>query len=280
VKPDIRFLSQSDSFWAHIRSISQKLGYTDRSTGQIRIPSPADIVKTMEALNLQSSHLFDANLKPTAMGEIILGYFEYRANILNNEVQGLLMDADEAVSLLEKLLIKNLHGLPLAMNKQKGDKAIPSPLTNAVNILLSNGVGGAHFNFNPQELTTFTRDGQPLQTMARRVDGAFPSAINPTAIWEIKEYYFTTTFGSRVADGVYETLLDGLELRDLKASSGIDCSHLLFVDGKFTWWVKGRSYLCRLIDILNMGLVDEVIFGREVYDRVPQLAEAWKVKLP
>ena len=68
------------------------------------------------------------------MGEIILGYFEYRADILNNEVQGLLMDADEAVSLLEKLLIKNLHGLPLAMNKQKGDKAIPSPLTNAVNI--------------------------------------------------------------------------------------------------------------------------------------------------
>ena len=31
------------------------------------------------------------------------------------------------------------------------------------------------------------------------------------ALWEIKEYYYTTTFGSRVADGVYETLLDGLE---------------------------------------------------------------------
>jgi hypothetical protein len=39
-----------------------------------------------------------------------------------------------------------------------------------------------------------------------------PGTVNPIAIWEIKEYYYTTTFGSRVADGVYETLLDGMEL--------------------------------------------------------------------
>ena len=36
------------------------------------------------------------------------------------------------------------------------------------------------------------------------------------ARWEIKEYYGTTTLGSRVADGVYETMLDGLELRELQ----------------------------------------------------------------
>ena len=48
----------------------------------------------------------------------------------------------------------------------------------------------------------------PLRTLARRVDGAFPSAVNPVAVWEIKEDYHTTTFGSRVADGVYETQID------------------------------------------------------------------------
>ncbi|MGH9565995.1 MAG: DUF7687 domain-containing protein [Candidatus Angelobacter sp.] len=25
------------------------------------------------------------------------------------------------------------------------------------------------------------------------------------------------------------------------------------VDSAFTWWVKGRSYLCRIVDMLHMG---------------------------
>ena len=53
----------------------------------------------------------------------------------------------------------------------------------------------------------------PLRTLARRIDGAFPSAVNPVAVREIKEYYHTTAFGSRVADGVYETQIDLRNLR-------------------------------------------------------------------
>jgi len=48
------------------------------------------------------------------------------------------------------------------------------------------------------------------------VDGAFPSTVNPIAVWEIKEYYTQQTFGSRIADGVYESLLDGMELEELR----------------------------------------------------------------
>ena len=273
---DPRFANQDDSFWAHVRSISQKIGYTDRSTSQIRIPTPEQIAKALNNLGLDSKHLMDIHFKLTSHGRLLLEYFEYRANVLNNEVQNLLMDADEAVSRLEELLKINTFDLPLTMNKQKGVKAIPLPLTNAVNILISHAVDGTNFNSNPQELTTFTRDGQPIQTLARRVDGAYPTTTNPLAIWEIKEYYFTTTFGSRVAGGVYETLLDGLELRELEKNWDIKCDHMLFVDGKLTWWVKGRSYLCRLIDILNMGLVTEIVFGKEVYERLPELASSWK----
>ena len=115
----------------------------------------------------------------------------------------------------------------------------------------------------------------PLRTLARRVDGAFPSAINPVAVWEIKEYYHTTTFGSRVADGVYETLLDGMELEELRCSEGIDVKHYLVLDDRFTWWDCGRSYLCRIIDMLHMGYVDEVLFGREVVERLPVLVKGW-----
>lgn len=47
------------------------------------------------------------------------------------------------------------------------------------------------------------------------------------------------------------------------------------VDAKYTWWKQGKSYLCRIIDMLHMGYVDEVLFGREVVERIPALAASW-----
>lgn len=56
----------------------------------------------------------------------------------------------------------------------------------------------------------------PLRTLSRRVDGAFTRVVNPIAIWEIKEYYYSEeNFGSRIADSVYESQLDGMELDEL-----------------------------------------------------------------
>ena len=101
------------------------------------------------------------------------------------------------------------------------------------------------------------------------------AVVDPIAIWEIKEYYYTTTFGSRVADGVYETLLDGMELEELRAATGRKVRHVLFIDDRYTWWECGRSYLCRMIDMLHMGYVDEVVFGREVLSRLPELIAEW-----
>ncbi len=160
-------------------------------------------------------------------------------------------------------------------NKQKGDKKAPAYLTAVVNMTIRERCGDLPCNFNPLALTTVTRAREPLRTLARRVDGAFPSLINPVAVWEIKEYYYTTTFGSRVADGVYETLLDGMELEELRQSEGIHVFHYLIIDSLFTWWDCGRSYLCRIVDMLHMGYVDEVLFGREVIERLPLLVDEW-----
>jgi hypothetical protein len=131
------------------------------------------------------------------------------------------------------------------------------------------------FDADPHSLTTVTRGNQPLRTLARRLDGAFPSIVNPIAVWEIKEYYYTTTFGSRVADGVYETLLDGMEIEELQESEKITVKHYLFADSHFTWWACGKSYLCRIIDMLHMGYVDEVLFGREVVSELPRIVKEW-----
>jgi excisionase family DNA binding protein len=132
-----------------------------------------------------------------------------------------------------------------------------------------------HCDYDPRTLTTVTWEGSPFRTLSRRVDGAYPGPVNPIAIWEIKEYYYTTTFGSRIADGIYETLLDGAEIEELRSQYPLPIHHYLFVDAYETWWTMGKSYLCRLVDSLHMGYVDEVIFGREALSRIPVLAKEW-----
>ena len=188
------------------------------------------------------------------------------------------MDAAAAKAMYEKLLRRQKYKIAATMNKQKGEKKQVAYLTAMVNMLVEANAGGVNYDHDPRELTTVTQDGRPLRTLSRRVDGAFPSPVNPVAVWEIKEYYHTTTFGSRVADGVYETLLDGMELEEMRVETGVEVEHLLIVDAHYTWWECGRAYLCRIIDMLHMGYVDEVLFGREIETRLPSIVKEWVKK--
>jgi len=189
------------------------------------------------------------------------------------------MSMEKAKGLFERLHSELHPKCPIPMNKQKGDKKSPAYLTGIVNMLIEANAKQNACDYDPRNLTTITRKGFPLRTLARRIDGAFPSCVNPIAVWEIKEYYYTTTFGSRVADGVYETLLDGMELEELREHEGVDVGHYLMVDSHYTWWDCGRSYLCRIIDMLHMGYVDEVLFGSEVIERLPSLVREWVTRL-
>jgi len=47
------------------------------------------------------------------------------------------------------------------------------------------------------------------------------------------------------------------------------------VDGYRAWWGDGKSYLCRIFDMLHMGYVDEVLFGREVIEEMPRIVREW-----
>ncbi len=271
--PDSRFLRLPKHFWANVRSLSQELGYTDKSQ-QVKVPTIQELQKAFTFLSLSSDHVIQGNA-PTPFGITLLEYFQYRARVLNNVVRPQLMDSLRAKAEFEAFRRKSVTKRPVPMNKQKGEKRAPAYLTGIANMIVEGGIGGRECDFDPRRLTTVTRAGVPLRTLARRVDGAFPSSINPIAVWEIKEYYYTTTFGSRVADGVYETLLDGMELEELLEHEKVDVKHYLMVDGFFTWWTCGKSYLCRIIDMLHMGYVDEVLFGHEVVERLPTLVAEW-----
>lgn len=274
--PDPRFLKLPKSFWAHVRSISQEVGYTERGKGTIRVPDLEEVVFALGTLKLKTDHLVTNPGVPTPLGELLLDYFQYRADVLNRFVGPRLLDAFGAKKLFQQLCKQyRPQKSDIPWNKQKGKMRKPAYLTAMVNMLIRAHAHGHGCDFDPRSLTTITYEGRPLRTLARRVDGAFPSSVNPIAIWEIKEYYYTTTFGSRVADGVYETLLDGMELEELHEHERIHVKHYLMIDAKYTWWDCGRSYLCRIIDMLHMGYVDEVLFGSEIVDRLPQIVAEW-----
>lgn len=280
--PNPKFAKQDKSFWAHVRTISAQIGYTAKRTkkqpnASIHAPDIFSIAAAMRELSLSTDHLIQGN-KATPLGLFLTEYFKERADVLNNQVRPLLMKKEEAKALYEKLAAQCKVEFIAPKNKQKDEKSGVAYLTGIVNIVIAQELDGAkcvECDYAPRQLTTFVHDGMPLRTLARWVDGAFPSAINPIAIWEIKEYYNTKTFGSRVADGVYESLLDGMELEELREHKGYDCQHLLIVDDHFTWWECGRSYLCRIFDMLHMGYVDEVLFGREVVTRLPIVVKEW-----
>ena len=234
--PDDRFTNLDKRFWANVRSISEVLRYTAYRTRQIKTYSIADMTMAMQKLGLESTHIATSDEQPTELGRLLSEYFKFRADVLNNYVEPRLMDAVRAERVFQDLRDQLQPQCPIPMNKQRGEKRAPAFLTGIVNMLIESNARGFPCNFEPRALTTFTKDRRLLRTLARRFDGCFPDTVNPLAVWEIKEYYYTTTFGSRVADAVYESLLDGFELEELRESEGVKVQHLLMLDAHYTWW--------------------------------------------
>ncbi len=231
MKANNQFADLSPTFWAQVRAISEGAGYTNRKPserGNILVPTAEQMKRAMEKRSLDSTYLVSKNEELTCEGKKLHDYFQYRADVLENFVRPRLMDADRAKKEFEIFKKKLNPSCPLPMNKQKGKKRTEAYLTGIVNMIIEAGIGTSECDFDPRQLTVITKNGIPLQTLTRRVDGAFPSTNNPIALWEIKEYYHTTTFGSRVADGVYETLLDGMELLELRKNQNIHVFHYLY----------------------------------------------------
>lgn len=278
MKPSPRFARLPAPFWALVKLVSEGLGYSFRgkrgAPQTLRRYAAEECARLLGDRSLLSTHVFDAG-RITEVGELLCAYLNYRAETLQTQVEPALMTREDARAEFERLREELCPRCPLPMNKQKGEKRHHAFLAGIVNILTEQALEGRPFNGNPGSLTVITRDGLPLRTLSRWMDGAYPDIVNPTAVWEVKEYYGTTTFGSRVADGVYETMLDGFELAELEEHEQCKVFHYLMVDDRFTWWTKGRSYLCRIVDMLHMGLVDEVLFGREVLTRWPEIVRSW-----
>ncbi|MCH7535942.1 MAG: hypothetical protein IH948_09440 [Bacteroidetes bacterium] len=283
MKPNKKYTDLGLEFWANIKLLNQRLGYFERKTKKnsnpnFVIPTIKQVKETFDKEGLDYSKLIDDN-KWTDFGKTMNRYFRHRKKVLNEHVEPNLLNAKSAKALFRKLKKELKPKCPLPMNKQKGKKKDFAFFTGIINMLIEANANDNPCNYDPMELTAITVNNFPVRTLSRRVDGAFPTVINPIAIWEIKEYYYTTTFGSRVADGVYETLLDGFELKEAEKNINRKVKHYLMVDDHLTWWKLGRSYLCRIIDMLHMGFIDEALFGQEVVNRLPTIVKEWTKNL-
>lgn len=279
MRPVEEYRRQPPEFWAVVKLVSQILGYSERGRrgrpSRVRRYSAAEVTDSLLGRDLQPG-------SASKLVEQVAAYSEARADLLENVVQPNLMDREEAATLFQE--VRDRVDPPeslLSMNKQKREKRHYAYLASIVNMLtydvLQSRFGKAIFNANPRGPLTFARGGMPLRTLFRWMDGAYPDVNQPHAAWEVKEYYGTRTFGSRVADGVYETALDGYELNDLRVA-GIEVEHYLFLDDRFTWWDCGRSYLCRIVDMLHADLLDGAFFGREVVEEWPAVVARWPPK--
>ncbi len=165
-------------------------------------------------------------------------------------------------------------------NKQSGDMSHELYISSLVGLifldkLLNNGKFNG-FDYDPGKYNIFTKqDTTPLLSMTRRMDGAYPTSVNPNFVWEVKEYFDNKTYGSRVNDSIFETNLSGFECNLLKElKPGHELNHFIFLDGFYCFKKMGQALLLRYIDSFFQGLVDDIIVGTDVNNYWPDISNS------
>ena len=93
MRPIGRFLRKPKSFWASVRSLSQKIGYSKEDT--IIIPSVQRMATAFDDLGLDPARIMVGD-EPTQLANELSDYFTERARVLVNHVEPRLMDVEEA----------------------------------------------------------------------------------------------------------------------------------------------------------------------------------------
>jgi len=174
---------------------------------------------------------------------------------------------------------RELSTIPSLFNKQKEEMSHELYFNSAINFVFQKCIletdNGDSFDYDPGVFPLITdNDNNPVYTMSRRMDGAYPSCVNPKVLWEVKEYYDNKTYGSRVNDSIYETILSGKECAEVKKLlSEYDIKHLVFFDGFYALGILGRALLLRFIDCFFQRLVDDIIVGSDIIDIWPTITK-------
>jgi hypothetical protein len=173
---------------------------------------------------------------------------------------------------------KFFHPFSCQFNKQKEEMSHPLYFNSTVGIIFQIQMLKDNFlksfDYDPGVFNLFINSSsEPVYSMSRRMDGSYPTSVNPIAVWEVKEYYDNKTYGSRINDSIYETILSGKECLEVEKLIGKKIYHILFVDAYYALGILGRALLLRYIDCFFQNIVDDIIVGYDVYTIWPVIAD-------
>jgi hypothetical protein len=194
------------------------------------------------------------------LSESVVSYLEERKTFWQT-AEDLLRTEDDAISFCKRCFKKT----PKTTNTKSADHHQSSKaLVLAVSEIAEQVCDRYSLTVNPDPQTrcVFFADKE-LHVTARNLDGAVPTLLNPTIVWEIKEYWGATSGGSKMSDAVYECALVGRELREYEETTSTRIVHVVFVDGKQQWSSR-KSDLCRFYDLYHQGLIDALFVGVQV----------------
>jgi hypothetical protein len=98
-----KFQNKPNEFWANVKLLSQHIGYTERSTKLIKIPTVDQILEAYKDLNLSTKYLLTKTNKPSFFLKELIEYFKLRADLLNNQAKNDLLNKDSAKKEFNKL---------------------------------------------------------------------------------------------------------------------------------------------------------------------------------
>lgn len=260
-----------DQFWQTVRMCVDVLGGR-AAKRQDRPLSEAELLAALQAKRTPASEAFVRHLGDhPALAERVADYLydrvlsvEYMLAHLRteDEAQAGLRDVAGSIAIAQ-------YGTQSADHHQSSQVMVAT-----VNWLTEYELSqrGVSFDPNPQARAAVFEPGRILVT-ARRLDGAIPSLLNPSGLWEIKEYWGGNERqggGSKMSDAIYECQLVGTELRTYEDKGGRRVQHYLLFDGRYQWQRRG-SDLARVYDLLSSGLLDEVVVGDEVLGEWPRI---------
>jgi hypothetical protein len=122
MKANSKFENLDLEFWANIKLLNQRLGYTIRKTtkdpeGGFVVPSLDDINNVFSEESLSTKRLIDKD-KLTEFGQLLVDYMKFRGDILTKEVEPNLMNKDQAKKLFYAMKKVNKPKCPLPLHKK------------------------------------------------------------------------------------------------------------------------------------------------------------------
>src|SRR5579863_9638495 len=127
MKPVATFQAQSRHFWAHVKLLSEGLGYSSNS--KLKRYTLTDLKQFLASYGLEVHHLNAVTSANMAYGDLIIAYITHRAEVLETFVMPNLMSREQAKVEFEQLSSVFQGTLPPIYNKQRNEKHHPAYLT-------------------------------------------------------------------------------------------------------------------------------------------------------